>query len=149
MDRRNWELLCSFVANNTFIQDLRMYEQESDDEAMDVIILQSFARTSLLLQAMRKNASLVFVIFVGYCNELRWADEAPPLIERNRIRAIATAPECIRRQLATHCLDNEQFPNSRASLLYFALRSSKWNDDLVTRLNALIISAKKRPKLTR
>jgi hypothetical protein len=146
-DDYNWNLFCSYVASNTFLQKLHIHTHAARDQApypdYTQEILARTTRTNQLLEAMEVNSSLVQVKLGGFCDVTHWNAHVPRLIERNKLRRIATAPERIRRQLVRHCFDSDQFPSDFASLLYLGLRSSEWNDDLMSRLCALMIPAKR------
>jgi hypothetical protein len=148
-DDYNWNLFCSYVASNTFLQKLHIHTHAARDQApypdYTQEILARTARMHLLLAAMEKNSSLIYVDYICLCKQTipLWNARAPRLFERNKIRQIATAPECIRRQLVRFCFDCDKFPSDFASLLYLALRASEWNDDLMLRLCHLLVSAKR------
>jgi hypothetical protein len=140
---KNWESFCHYVASTTVLQELNVTFGETDGVPPAIMDC-----TTLLLNAMEDNKSIVQAKFYlqgsYHCSDL-WNSRAPSLLERNRVRAIATAPAGIRRQLLSKCLGHDMFQTTQASVLYLALKLSEIDEDFTSRLQALMLT--KRAKI--
>jgi hypothetical protein len=141
-DDKNWESLCHYVASNTFLKDLTIFETPRTD-----ITGQRAACTSIFLDAMERNTSLVEFILLARQDQRLWSPRVRILLERNQIRAIATVPESIRRQLIGRCFNQNLCIGIRASFHYLALRSSELDDNFMARLQALTVMSVKRARI--
>jgi hypothetical protein len=133
LNNENWESLCYHVSTTTALKNLTFINMGTWDRPPADVARREAARTNLLLDAMDDNQSIVRVKFA---NEFDWSGlwctYGPPLIERNRVRAIATAPDGIRRQLLSKCLGHDIFQANQASIFFMALRLSEMDEDFTS-----------------
>jgi hypothetical protein len=141
----NWESLCVFLAHTTLLQTLSIEPRACISYGRQGNISdQATACTTLLLQAMRTNTSLVHVEFGNFCemcDHVLWNARAPGLIRRNQIAAMARTPVKMQRSIMGMFLERGVYHGNFASFLYLALRSCELNADFMSRLHSLMSAA--------